>query len=250
MLILASNRPMRLLCCALVLFTSPALAADWKSWLEHYGTDQWRFPDWIDSQRLACSCSQLPDSSIQCLDGGVEVPSRNSGVDNVLSFCAAKRWLLTHMPAFDLHFLPPSVSVEGESMLDDNIAFAMMADNASTWASSLPLSMKMHYILPYASYHESRVNWRPLLFSKFFQVVADSGATSTKDVMQLLVDPNLFLNCEEMSCDFVLYPLRCLLRCLLRYPLLRCLAVPSLLTICVPLSYPLFVAGQGPATIR
>ena len=36
----------------------------------------------------------------------------------------AKAWLIDHMPEWDKHFLPPSVSVTGASMFDDNIAFA------------------------------------------------------------------------------------------------------------------------------
>jgi hypothetical protein len=96
------------------------------------------------------------------------------------------------MPEFDKYYMPPSVSVEGGSMFDDNIAFALMADNASAYAAKLPLAVKLAYGLPYASYHESRTNWRPLFFAKFFQLV--QGATSTQEAMARLVAPNVFTN--------------------------------------------------------
>ena len=86
-------------------------------------------------------------------------------------------------------------------MFDDNIAFALMADRAARWSANLPLSKKLAFILPYATFHEvraiiiaplymenpccsccsssssrsrrqSRVNWRPLMFAKFFQCAA------------------------------------------------------------------------------
>ena len=57
-----------------------------------------------------------------------------------MTFCVAKQWLLSHMPEFDKHFMPPSVSVgSGQSMFDDNIAFTLMAVNASKFAQTLPL---------------------------------------------------------------------------------------------------------------
>ena len=77
-------------------------------------------------------------------------------------------------------------------MFEDNIAFALMADNASTFSQPVPLAVKLSYGLPYASYHESRVNWRPLFFAKFFQLVV--GTTSTQEAMAHLVAPNVFLN--------------------------------------------------------
>ena len=96
------------------------------------------------------------------------------------------------MPEFDKYFMPPSVTVSGQSMFDDNIAFALMADNASAYSAKIPLSVKLAYGLPYASYHESRVNWRPLFFAKFFQLVV--GSTSTHEAITHLAAPNVFLN--------------------------------------------------------
>uniref|UniRef100_A0A6B2L825 Transglutaminase-like domain-containing protein n=1 Tax=Arcella intermedia TaxID=1963864 RepID=A0A6B2L825_9EUKA len=104
-----------------------------------------------------------------------------------MTFCLAKQWLLDHMPEFDKYFMPPSVTVPGRSMFEDNIAFAVMADNASKWSSNIPLGLKLGYLLPYATFQESRTNWRPLLFAKFFQLVASS--TSTVSAMQRLVSP-------------------------------------------------------------
>ena len=46
-----------------------------------------------------------------------------------------------------------------------------MADKAARFSENLPLSKKLNFILPYATFHESRVNWRPLMFSKFFGCV-------------------------------------------------------------------------------
>ncbi len=72
-------------------------------------------------------------------------------------------------------------------MLDDNIAFALMTFRAANWASNLPRSAKLGYILPYASFHEARSNWRPLFFAKYFQVVAKEK--STVDAMRRLSEP-------------------------------------------------------------
>ena len=54
------------------------------------------------------------------------------------------------MPEFDLHFLPNSVTVNATSMLDDVIAFSLMADRAAPWSASVPLATKLTYLLPYA----------------------------------------------------------------------------------------------------
>ena len=69
-------------------------------------------------------------------------------------------------PQFDMRYLPASVTVQGTSMFDDNIAFAMMADNATSFASSIPLGVRLAYTLPYSSFYEPRNNWRPLFFAK------------------------------------------------------------------------------------
>eukprot|EP00658_Telonema_sp_P-2_P054525 TRINITY_DN4337_c0_g1_i2.p1 TRINITY_DN4337_c0_g1~~TRINITY_DN4337_c0_g1_i2.p1 ORF type:complete len:302 (-),score=44.74 TRINITY_DN4337_c0_g1_i2:303-1208(-) len=89
------------------------------------------------------------------------------------------------MPEFDRHFLPPSVSIDGSSMLDDTIAFTLMSMNASQWSKSLPLALRLSYVLPYASYHETRSNWRPLFFAKYFALV--ENATSTTEAMSRLL---------------------------------------------------------------
>jgi hypothetical protein len=112
--------------------------------------------------------------------------------DAPLTYCAAKQYLLDHMPEHDKLFMPPSVSIDGGSMFDDNIAFAMMADRVNTWSNNIPLSVRMAYTLPYASYQESRQNWRPLFFAKFFQIV--QGAASPEDAFERLISPNVFLN--------------------------------------------------------
>ena len=77
-------------------------------------------------------------------------------------------------------------------MFDDNIVFAMMADTANGWSKSIDLNIRMAYTLPYASYQESRQNWRPLFFAKFFQIV--EGAASPEEAFERLVAPNVFLN--------------------------------------------------------
>lgn len=86
--------------------------------------------------------------------------------------------MIDHMPEWDKHFLPPSVTVTGASMFDDNIAFALMANKAAKWSKNLPLSKKLTFILPYATFHESRVNWRPLMFSKFFGPASEAENTT------------------------------------------------------------------------
>jgi hypothetical protein len=72
-------------------------------------------------------------------------------------------------------------------MFDDNIAFALMADKAAKWSDNLPLSKKLTFILPYATFHESRVNWRPLMFSKFFGPA--STATNTTAAVNIGAPP-------------------------------------------------------------
>ena len=110
----------------------------------------------------ACSRPTAPNSStFEPIDWKSTVAADRAahvsgGVPPVLSFCDSKAWLLDHMPAFDLHFLPGSVAVNGTSMLDDNIAFVLMADRAAPWSASIPMEIKFSYLLPYASYHESR----------------------------------------------------------------------------------------------
>jgi hypothetical protein len=91
-----------------------------------------------------------------------------------------------------IQYLPPSVTVEGASMLDDNVAFWLMAENATRFGKSIPDKIKMAYTLPYATFHEARSNWRPLLFAKFFQLVVT--ATTTAEAIAMLAGPNHFTN--------------------------------------------------------
>jgi hypothetical protein len=51
----------------------------------------------------------------------------------------------------------------------------------------LPLQLQLEYLLPYAAYHENRDNWRPLMFAKFFALVAE--ARSTVEAMTALLTP-------------------------------------------------------------
>ena len=153
--------------------------ADWRSWLDGFGHDIYRYPPWIVEQIQNCSLPHY--SSLTELQQ-----------DAPLTYCAAKQYLLDHMPEHDKLFMPPSVSIDGGSMFDDNIAFAMMADRVNTWSNNIPLSVRMAYTLPYASYQESRQNWRPLFFAKFFQIV--QGAASPEDAFERLISPNVFLN--------------------------------------------------------
>eukprot|EP00966_Prymnesium_polylepis_P321613 7377920-Prymnesium_polylepis.2 len=157
---------------------------------------------------LNCKCTRAStagsSSRFQCMDSALATPvdwraeveadrrarALGDGSRVALSFCVARQWLLEHMPEFDTHFLPGSVTVNGTSMLDDTIAFAMMTDVAASWSATIPLEIKLPYLLPYAAFHESRQNWRPLLFSKFFAIVAN--ATTVEEAMERLVAPNLF----------------------------------------------------------
>ena len=70
-------------------------------------------------------------------------------------------------------------------MLDDNIAFALLADAAAPFSKNLPLSLRLAYVLPYSSFHEPRNNWRPLFFSKYFN--KSSHATTTVGAMEALL---------------------------------------------------------------
>eukprot|EP00729_Bicosta_minor_P011397 gene11397-5596_t len=141
----------------------------------------YRYPDWVADQMAACVCSKVQPSGFQCLAGGKSLPAQ----PEELSFCVAKSYMLARMPTFDLHYLPPAVTVQGTSMLDDNIAFALLADAAAPFSKNIPLSLRLAYILPYASFHEPRNNWRPLFFSKYFNL--SSHATTTIGAMQTLL---------------------------------------------------------------
>ena len=49
------------------------------------------------------------------------------------------------MPDFDKVYMPPSVSVDGDSMFDDQIAFALMAENVRHHGNRRPPT---HRIVP------------------------------------------------------------------------------------------------------
>jgi hypothetical protein len=160
-------------------------APDWRSWITNLGHDTYAYPAWINAQISGCSCRRAG-----CFDErGAAVQWRSAAN---LTFCTAKAWMLEHMPEFDKHYLPPSVTVNGTSMLDDHIAFALMADKAAPWSDSVPIAAKLAYVLPYAAYHEARQNWRPLLFAKFFAAAA--SAPTVAAAVQELISPNVFLN--------------------------------------------------------
>ncbi len=106
---------------------------DWKSWLSGFGHDTFQYPQWVKDEMNNCTCifsgtHVLPIAS--CHTGALMVPKQMVPVDwrlaDVMDYCTAKAWLLAHMPPFDQQYLPPSVSVDGRSMFDDNIAFALM----------------------------------------------------------------------------------------------------------------------------
>ena len=161
-----------------------ANTSDWRQWLDGFGHDVYRYPAWIMKQKNNCTCVNG-----RC---NVSPPVSDVPSDSPMTYCVAKQYLLDHMPEHDKHFMPPSVSIDGGSMFDDNIAFALMADASNTWSNDIPLNIRLSYILPYATYQESRQNWRPLFFAKFYQLI--EGATSAEEAFEMLVAPNLFLN--------------------------------------------------------
>lgn len=155
---------------------------DWQAWIQGFGHDVYRYPAWILEQKNNCTC---PGGQCNILQAQLQS-------DAPMTFCAAKQFLLDHMPEHDKQFMPPSVSIDGGSMFDDNIAFALMADKANTWSRDIDLNIRLSYTLPYATYQESRQNWRPLFFAKFFQLV--EGAKTPEEAFERLVAPNVFLN--------------------------------------------------------
>ena len=164
----------------------PLLPA-WRQWIARFGHDVFTYPDWITAQMEACKCSRDVAGLFSCTENVKPLPA----APTELTFCVAKEYLLRRMPTFDMHYLPAAVTVTGKNMLDDNIAFALMANNASKFSSKLPVALRLAYVLPYSSFHEPRNNWRPLFFSKFFSV--SSEANSTVAAMQTL-NPGIFNN--------------------------------------------------------
>eukprot|EP00929_Paragymnodinium_shiwhaense_P075772 TRINITY_DN38784_c0_g2_i1.p1 TRINITY_DN38784_c0_g2~~TRINITY_DN38784_c0_g2_i1.p1 ORF type:complete len:453 (+),score=65.79 TRINITY_DN38784_c0_g2_i1:75-1433(+) len=158
-------------------------------WLENFGHDAYEYPAWISQKMAGCDCKVdlAGGRSVQCHDEGTYVDWRLAIFkdDNELTWCIAKQFLLEHMPEFDLHYLPGPVSVQGTSMLDDNIAFTLMALNMSALSPRPPLPVLLSYLLPYASYHEARSNWRPIFFAKYAQV--SSGLRRSRDVVDALI---------------------------------------------------------------
>jgi len=157
--------------CLLLATSAVCAEVPWKAWLQSFGHDSFRYPAWIKEQKEACHCRIHDRLHVQCW--GKEDNAVMWQTARELDWCVARQFLLSHMPEFDLHFLPGSVSVDGESMLDDNIAFALMAWNASNLNPRPPMAVALPYLLPYASYHEARSNWRPLFFAKYFSAAAE-----------------------------------------------------------------------------
>lgn len=161
-----------------------------------------------DDAAAAAEAKRPPSESVPAAPGASAAQAAlvaAAQAANALEYCVAKAWLLEHMPAFDLTYLPPAVSVNGTSMLDDVAAFAVLADllqqpsaarrgssesssERSGWA--VPLPVKLEYVLPYAAYHEARSNWRPLLFAK--HVHFTWGTAGTAAAVAALVAPNVF----------------------------------------------------------
>jgi hypothetical protein len=75
-------------------------------------------------------------------------------------------------------------------MLEDNIIVGLMALRAgSAWTTALPVGLQLAYVFPYASFHEARSNWRPMMFAKYFPLV--NASRNTADVVASLVAPNV-----------------------------------------------------------
>lgn len=234
-------------------FASREDAPPFVEWLARFGHDDFTLPQFMLDAIADCDCYANPDPAqrpiCRSAASGAVVSWRdavaranaatdeesNAGEDklpspgpasaglgasaaqaaNALGYCVAKAWLLEHMPAFDLTYLPPAVSVNGTSMLDDVAAFAALADllqqsssaqrssnsnserksKSSGWA--VPLAVKLEYVLPYAAYHEARSNWRPLLFAKLVNFTW--GTQGTAAAMAALVAPNVFAQWASSS---------------------------------------------------
>lgn len=176
--------------CWALLFFEPCWSQQWKDWLKEFGHDSFRYPGWIREQMQGCSCHLADEVQVICLErlSGERFPQ---ATPKELSWCSARQYLLSHMPSFDLQFLLGAVSVEGTSMLDDNLAFALMAWNASSLWPRPPLEVVYPYFLPYASYHEARTNWRPPFFAKFFRLV--EGLKTSQEVVDALITENVRL---------------------------------------------------------
>lgn len=161
---------------------------DWQKWMQFYGHDVFQFPKWATDQMRGCDCSR---SGCTYLGEPVDPATATE-----LTYCVGKAYLLPRMSKFDQHYLPPSVTVDGHSMFDDNILFTLMTEKASRFTSRIPLNLRLAYILPYASFHEPRNNWRGLFFAKYFNI--SSKATSTMEAMQTLL-PHTFQDWSGMQ---------------------------------------------------
>jgi len=174
---LASALAVVVLCSYDINIIDATTPPEWQQWVSDFGHDTFQYPGWITQQMSDCECKRSINGVV-CFEKGKRVEKTD------FTFCVAKDYLLKRMPKFDQHYLPPAVTVDGASMFDDNIAFALMANKAcfplsddphlttpcvsqaAPYSSKVPLAIKLAYVLPYASFHEPRNNWRPLFFSK------------------------------------------------------------------------------------
>lgn len=73
-------------------------------------------------------------------------------------------FLLAYMPERDLKNLSPEFLIE-------NIKYAYQAMKEVAWGKTIPDSIFLNYVLPYANLHEQRDNWRKTFYEKFLPLI-------------------------------------------------------------------------------
>ncbi|MHB2156457.1 transglutaminase-like domain-containing protein [Calditrichota bacterium GD2] len=78
-------------------------------------------------------------------------------------------FLLAYMPQRDLQSLSPEFLIE-------NIKYAYQSRKVAPWGKRLPDSIFFNYVLPYASIHERRDDWRKQFYERFLSLVKNASS--------------------------------------------------------------------------
>ncbi len=85
-------------------------------------------------------------------------------------------FLLRYMPERDLRSLTPEFLIE-------NVKYAYQERKVVGWGKQIPDSIFLNYVLPYASLHERRDDWRKQFYEKFLALVKNQPSPGQAAVM-------------------------------------------------------------------